>query len=56
MDPVTIMAIINGLVTMAINIWKSARQVYGEDKIPEWGEILKKNSDLADKIDAVINQ
>lgn len=52
MDPVTILALINGLLSTAMNVWSSARKVMGEDAIPAWEDILLANSALQDKIDA----
>ncbi|MCL6577993.1 MAG: hypothetical protein K6T73_01220 [Candidatus Bathyarchaeota archaeon] len=51
-DPVTTIALVNGLLSLAMNLWSSARQVYGEDAIPSWEEIVEKNLDLQRKIEA----
>lgn len=52
MTAAAVLAIINGLIGTAMNIWSSARKILGEDQIPSWNEILQKNADLQTKIDA----
>ena len=47
-----IVALVTALINSAMQIWSSARKVYGEEAIPSWDEILKKNADLQAKIDA----
>jgi hypothetical protein len=52
MEAAAILAIVNGLLQAAFTIWKSAREVLGEKAIPEWSEIMDKNTALQAKIDA----
>jgi hypothetical protein len=52
MDAMLILALINGLVSLAMQLWSSARKVFGTEAIPSWDEILAKNKALQDKIDA----
>jgi hypothetical protein len=52
MDAITILALVNGFISMGFNVWKSARQVLGEETIPSWDDIIAKNKELQDKIDA----
>jgi hypothetical protein len=52
MGPLEIMALVNGLLGLAFNAWKTGRQVLGEDAIPEWADIIAQNDALQAKIDA----
>lgn len=52
MDPGMIIVLINGLIMLAMQLWSSARKVFGSEEIPEWDEIIAKNKALQDKIDA----
>ncbi len=54
MDYMLILALINGLVALAMQLWSSARKVFGTEVIPSWDEIISKNKTLQDKIDAEI--
>jgi hypothetical protein len=47
-----ILVIINGLLGTVMNIWTSARQILGEEAIPEWDELTKANAITQAKIDA----
>jgi len=51
MDPIVILAIVNGLIKAAFSIWASARKVVGKDKIPEWHDILERNKAFQAEID-----
>lgn len=55
MDAMLILALINGLVSLAMQLWSSARKVFGTEVIPSWEEIIAKNKALQDKIDAEIS-
>jgi len=48
----SVLILINGLISIAFNIWSSVRQIKGEEAIPSWEEILSKNIQLQTKIDA----
>ncbi len=52
MEAAVIIALINALVSAGMQIWSSARKVYGEEEIPSWEEIITKNQELQNKIDA----
>lgn len=52
MPVATIIAIINGLVATAFNLYKVLKQVKGEEQIPTWNELLKENKELQEAIDA----
>ena len=52
MSPEMILALINGLILMAFNMWSTARKVFGKEAIPEWPELMNKNMKLQMKIEA----
>ena len=52
MDPVEILAAINGMISLAFGLHSSLKEVTGESKIPTWEEIIDENKLLQDKIDA----
>jgi hypothetical protein len=47
-----ILAGINGLMGIALNLYTSLQQIAGKEAIPTWEEITDKNKILQDKIDA----
>jgi head-tail adaptor len=51
-SPETIIILINGLISIAFNLWSSIREIEGKEAIPSWEEILEKNTSLQIKIDA----
>lgn len=52
MDVMVMLALINGLISLAMQLWSSARKIFGTEAIPPWEEIIAKNKALQDKIDA----
>jgi hypothetical protein len=56
MNTQAIIVLINGLISIAFNLWSSIRQIQGEEAIPSWEEILEKNTGLQAKIDAEKNK
>lgn len=51
MDVMVMLALINGLISLAMQLWSSARKIFGTEAIPPWEEIIAKNKALQDKID-----
>lgn len=47
-----ILVLINGLLSLAMNTWSSARQILGEEAIPEWEALTDANAIAQAKIDA----
>lgn len=56
MEPASILALVNGLVSTAFNIYRFLKSISGDVAIPTWEEILKKNIDLQNEIDAAKGQ
>ena len=56
MEALTLMALINGLLSTAFNLWKIGRQIHGTDKIPEWTDIMRDNTLLQQKIDQELSK
>jgi len=52
MTPEAILAAINGMISLAFQLYHSLSLVTGEGKIPEWNEIIDENRLLQEKIDA----
>jgi len=52
MDSQAIMILVNTFIQTAYNLLASAQQVYGEDKIPTWEQVVSNNAMLQAKIDA----
>jgi hypothetical protein len=52
MNPATIIAMIEGLITVAVKLFQVGRQLYGTEAIPSLEKILAKNTELQEKIDA----
>lgn len=52
MGVAAIIALVDGLVTIALKLYNAAKQVSGEEPIPTWDEIVAKNAALQAKIDA----
>jgi hypothetical protein len=52
MTPEAILALVNGLISLAFQAYSSLKEVTGEDKIPTWDEIINENALLQAKIDA----
>ena len=51
-DVMVLLALINGFMGLAYNLWSTANKIKGDQKIPTWEEILEDNKELQDKIDA----
>ncbi len=51
MEPTAILALLNGLISTAFNLYKLLKQLSGDAEIPSWADILKKNADLQAEID-----
>jgi len=51
-DVMVLLALINGFMGLAYNLWSTANKIKGDQKIPTWDEILDQNKLLQDKIDA----
>ena len=51
-DVMVLLALINGFMGLAYNLWSTANKIKGDQKIPTWEEILEENKKLQDKIDA----
>ena len=51
-DVMVLLALINGFMGLAYNLWSTANKVKGDQKIPTWEEILEENKKLQEKIDA----
>ena len=47
-----ILVLINGLLGLAMSAWSSARQILGEEAIPEWEALTDANAITQAKIDA----
>lgn len=51
MEPTTILALLNGMISTAFTLYKMLKQISGDTEIPSWGEVLKKNAELQAEID-----
>jgi len=51
-DIMVLLALINGFMGLAYNLWSTADKIKGDQKIPTWEEILEENKKLQVKIDA----
>lgn len=51
MTPASILAIINGLISTAFNLYKFVKSIAGEVEIPPWSDILQKAITLQGEID-----
>jgi hypothetical protein len=51
METTTALALINGLIGLAFNIYKSLKQIKGTGEIPAWNDLLKQNADQQAEID-----
>lgn len=47
-----ILALVNGLLGIAFKLYDSIAQIQGDVPIPEWDELVNKNTLLQAKIDA----
>lgn len=52
MTAAAIIALVDGLVSIALKLYNGAKQIKGEEPIPTWDEIVTKNAILQAKIDA----
>jgi len=52
MTPEAIRAAVNGMISLAFQLYSTLGQVTGEGKIPTWEEIIDENKLLQAKIDA----
>lgn len=48
MDYVTM---IKGLILIAMNLWKTAKEIKGESNIPSWEDLTAENKLLQEKIE-----
>ncbi|MCL6542048.1 MAG: hypothetical protein K6T87_15945 [Roseiflexus sp.] len=51
MNTSSILILVNGLLSIAFNLWSTLRKVEGIESIPSWEELVAKNSILQNKID-----
>ena len=50
--PEAVLMAVNGLISIAFQLYNGVSQIVGESKIPTWLEIINENKLLQDKIDA----
>ena len=52
MNAAQVIMLIDMVLTFAMRLQAWAQQIYGEEAIPSWEELLKKNAETQAKIDA----
>lgn len=46
------LTVVNGLISLAGNLYSTINQIKGNEPIPTWEELIKQNQSLQEKIDA----